>query len=70
MGKSKNFRVKIRTRFSERFNKKIEYNNMKAEAIKHIDITMNNTRINEDTINSLDSLNLNIQKNEESEKKK
>ena len=53
---------KIAFDFQNDLKKKIEYNNIKAEAIKHIDTTMNMSRIIDDILNSLDNtLNINIQ---------
>ena len=59
---------KIALDFQNDLKKKIEYNNIKAEAIKHIDTTKNMSRIIDDTLNSLDNtLNLNIQKIDDEE---
>jgi len=53
---------KIKLDFQNDLKKKIEFNNIRAEAIKHID-TLNLTRIIDDTINSLDNnSNINNQK--------
>jgi len=60
---------KIAFDFQNDLKKKIEFNNIKAEAIKQID-TMNMTRIIDDTINSLDNTqnnNNNNQKNSQEE---
>ena len=59
---------KIAFDFQNDLKKKIEYNNIKAEAIKHIDTTMNMSRVIDDTLNSLDNtLNINIQKIDDEE---
>ena len=58
---------KIKLDFQNDLKKKIEYNNIRAEAIKHID-TMNITRMIDDTINSLNNnSNINNQKVDENE---
>ena len=59
---------KIAFDFQNDLKKKIEYNNIKAKAIKHIDTTMNMSRIIDDILNSLDNtLNINIQKVDDEE---
>ena len=42
---------KIELDFQKDLKKKIEFNNIKAEAIKQINVTRNMTRVNDNTIN-------------------
>ena len=41
---------KIEYYFKKKKKKKLEYNNMRAEALKHVDTTMNNSRVTDNTL--------------------
>ena len=60
---------KIELDFKNDLKKKINFQNIKAQRIKHINTKMNEDKINEDTLNSLDDIsNKNISKMDDEEK--